>query len=482
MMRSASPAAPSPAPLSQLSARPELMAALTPDEMYCISGEALASIQLSALRMRFADLVGRISVLGRLAEEQRIRTIERIEDAARLLFPHSFYKSYPLTLIDNSRFDRLTRWLGGLTSLDLSGFDASGCQTIDDWIQALDAGTQVRVVHSSGTSGKLSFLPRGTPEIDAMAAAWPHGYAGFGDEPNNPLKGIENVPVLLPNFRRGGLGPVRMIDGLVRSIYGGREDMIVALHPGRMSADMLSLGGRLRAAEAKGERGALQLPTQLLARREAFLKELSEAPARRSAFFARVAEEFRGRRVVLLGNWAQHYDIASEALKKGISKVFSPDSLLMIVGGLKGRKLPDDYKDVISSYLGIETLRAGYGMSESVALHPACPQGNHHLQPFIVPFVLDPQSGAPLPRTGTQQGRYGFVDLLAQTHWGGFLSGDAVTLSWGDAQPCACGRSGPYVHAEIRRYTDIEGGDDKVTCAGAPEAHDKALSFLNGLA
>jgi hypothetical protein len=71
--------------------------------------------------------------------------------------------------------------------------------------------------------------------------------------------------------------------------------------------------------------------------------------------------------------------------------------------------------------------------------------------------------------------------LLAQTHWGGFLSSDAVTLSWGDEEPCLCGRSGPYVHSEIRRYSDIEGGDDKVTCAGAPEAHDKALAFLNEL-
>jgi hypothetical protein len=464
-----------------LSARPELMAALTPDEMYSMSGGTVASIQLAALRKRFGDLVGKIGVLARLAEEQRISAIENIEDAAPLLFPHSFYKSYPLMLIDNNRFDRLTRWLGGLTCFDLSTFDASACKTIDDWIQALDVETDVHVVHSSGTSGKLSFLPRGTPEIDAMAEAWPRGYTGFRDEPNNPLPGIENVCVLLPGFRRGGLGPVRMLDGVVRRIYGGREHMIVALHPGRMSADMLSLGGRIRAAEAKGERGVHELPPQLLARREVFLKEQSEAPARRSAFFARVAEEFRGRRVVLLGNWAQHYDIASEALKKGIANVFSPDSLLMIVGGLKGRKLPDDYRDVIKSYLGIEYLRAGYGMSESVALHPACPRGNYHLQPFIVTFVLDPASGVPLPRTGTQRGRYGFVDLLAQTHWGGFLSGDAVALSWGDTEPCACGRSGPYVHCEIRRYGEIEGGDDKVTCAGAPEAHDKALSFLNEL-
>lgn len=466
----------------QLAAAPELLAGLTPDQMYSMPHETIAAIQLAGLRKRFVDLVGRIGVLGRLAEEQKIDEIRSIEDAAVLLFPHSFYKSYPLSLLENNRFDRLTRWLDGLTSFDLSTFDASRCETIDDWIEALDRNTDVHVVHSSGTSGKLSFLPRGTPEIDAMAAAWPRGYTGFRDEPNNPLLGIEDMPVILPNFRRGGLGPVRMLDGVVRHVYGGREAMIVALNPGRMSADMLSLGGRLRAAESKGERGALQLSPTLLARRESFLKDQAEAPARRSAFFARVAEEYRGRRVVLLGNWVQHYDIAAEALGKGIADVFAPDSLLMVVGGMKGRTLPDNYKDVISSYLGVRNLRSGYGMSESVALHPACPQGHYHLQPFIVPFLLDPKSGVPLPRNGTRQGRYGFIDLLAQTHWGGFLSGDAVTLSWGDAEPCACGRNGPYVHAEVRRYSEIEGGDDKVTCAGAPEAHDNALSFLNELA
>lgn len=465
-----------------LSANPELLAGLTPDQMYTMLPETVAAIQLAGLRKRFGDLVGKIRVLERLAEEQNVSSINSLEDAAVLLFPHSFYKAYPLSLLENNRFDRLTRWLDGLTATDLSGFDASAYDTIDDWIDGLDRATDVHVVHSSGTSGKLSFLPRGTPEIDAMAAAWPNGYTGFNGEPNNPLTGIENTPVILPNFRRGGLGPVRMLDGVVRHVYGGREDMIVSLNPGRMSADMLSLGGRIRAAEAKGELGAMQMSPALLARREAFLADMAAAPARRSAFFARVAEQYRGRRVVLLGNWIQHYDIAAEALAKGISNVFAPDSLLMVVGGMKGRKLPDDYKDVISKYLGVKNLRSGYGMSESVALHPACPEGHYHLQPWIIPFLLDPKTGALLPRSGTRQGRYGFVDLLAQTHWGGFLTGDAVTLSWGDSEPCRCGRIGPYVHSEVRRYSEIEGGDDKVTCAGAPEAHDKALAFLNDLA
>jgi hypothetical protein len=34
------------------------------------------------------------------------------------------------------------------------------------------------------------------------------------------------------------------------------------------------------------------------------------------------------------------------------------------------------------------------------------------------------------------------------------------------------------VHAGIRRFTESEGGDDKITCAGAPDAHERAIEFI----
>jgi hypothetical protein len=117
-------------------------------------------------------------------------------------------------------------------------------------------------------------------------------------------------------------------------------------------------------------------------------------------------------------------------------------------------------------------------MTEVVAATRLCPGGHYHLPSWHVPFLLDPDSGKVLPRTGTGTGRYGAFDLNAQTYWGGFLTGDEVTLSWGDQNPCVCGRIGPYLHQGLRRYTEKEGGDDKITCAGAPEAHDKAIEFV----
>jgi hypothetical protein len=69
------------------------------------------------------------------------------------------------------------------------------------------------------------------------------------------------------------------------------------------------------------------------------------------------------------------------------------------------------------------------------------------------------------------------MDLLPDSYWGGLVTGDQVTLG-GFGTPCNCGRRGPYVHPEISRYSDLKNGDDKINCAGAPEAHDRAIEFL----
>lgn len=461
---------------------PERLHDLSLTELYSISATDVERIQLEALNKRFNDLVGKVAMLGRLADEQKITGFSRIQDAGPLLFPHSHYKSYSLSVLETGRFDRLNRWLGGLTSIDLSQLDLEGVDTIDAWIDALDAQTPIRVIHSSGTTGKLSFLPRTAIENRRAAIGFQRAYEGFADEPNAPLIGLKDCPYIVPTYRKGAMGLSRSVQNLICNLYDGDESMVLTLSPGRMSADMLSLSGRIRVAESKGEAGRLQISPALLARRVEFLKEQAEAPSRRQAFFEDLAQRLGGRRVILSGNWSMLYDVAAEAQKRGLTNIFAADSFLFVAGGLKGRDLPADYREVIQQVLGIPEIRSGYGMSEMPQMMPACPLGAHHIQPHCVPYLLDPNTGQQLPRTGQQTGRFGFIDLMAETYWGGFLSGDEVTINWGDQERCACGRIGPYILPAIRRYSEQEGGDDKITCAGAPEAHDKALDFLTGLA
>ena len=119
-------------------------------------------------------------------------------------------------------------------------------------------------------------------------------------------------------------------------------------------------------------------------------------------------------------------------------------------------------------------------MSEAASgITRMCPAGRYHIPPNIMPYVIHPQTGAVLPRAGVQTGRFGFIDIAAQLRWGGFLSGDEITLNHGDTAPCACGRRGAYIDGEIRRYSEMEGGDDKITCAGTAQAYNEFMDFVS---
>ena len=105
-----------------------------------------------------------------------------------------------------------------------------------------------------------------------------------------------------------------------------------------------------------------------------------------------------------------------------------------------------------------------------------CENNHYHIAPWIIPFVLDPDTSAILPRTGSVTGRFAYYDLLPDTHWGGFVTGDEVTMTFDRA--CGCGREGPYIDATIARYSEMRGGDDKISCAASAEAHEEAMDFL----
>jgi hypothetical protein len=77
---------------------------------------------------------------------------------------------------------------------------------------------------------------------------------------------------------------------------------------------------------------------------------------------------------------------------------------------------------------------------------------------------------------GVQTGRAAFFDLMPDSYWGGVVTGDEITVDWAC---CECGLATAHIDPTIERYSERRGGDDKITCAAAEEAHDDALIFLN---
>ena len=107
-----------------------------------------------------------------------------------------------------------------------------------------------------------------------------------------------------------------------------------------------------------------------------------------------------------------------------------------------------------------------------------CEEGRLHLPPWAIPFILDADTSELLPREGTQVGRAAFFDLAVNGTWGGLITGDRVEIDWNE---CPCGRTTTHLSEDITRFSEAQGGTDKITCTATPEAHDDALDFLTSL-
>jgi hypothetical protein len=87
-------------------------------------------------------------------------------------------------------------------------------------------------------------------------------------------------------------------------------------------------------------------------------------------------------------------------------------------------------------------------MSEMTTAFIETETGNFHIPPWIIPFVLDPESGEAKPQGGVQTGIAAFMDLTSQTYWGGLITADRITVSW---EQSPCGRTTPFILPNIER-------------------------------
>lgn len=448
--------------------------------MHSVPRAELEELQRRAMRIRFAQHRQSIGIVRKLADRLGIGDVADFDDVVPMLLPHTAYKAYPAVLIDNKRFDLLTIWLDNLTSHDLSHVDTAGCQGLDDWIERLDAQTPLEVITSSGTTGTISIIPKDKHGAREGMVLWKIClFQTFGIEPTEDQLNPQ-VDVIWPNYANGKLGHLRIANMIRRGFTGGDESKFHALYPGAIDTDLMFLASKMRAAASRGELDKLVIDPPLAARKDEFIAMQLRQPLDLEEFFAAITEKLKGKKVFMLGTYNLMYDVAKAGLDRGIRAVFAPDSAILTGGGSKGFVLPDDHMDVIAEFLGVEHIQEGYGFSEQSAFHWGCSEGRYHVQPWVIPFILDPQTSDPLPRTGRQTGRAAVYDVLLQAHWGGAISGDEVTIDW-DLQ-CPCGQSSVAFEHAIMRYSEKQGvEDDRITCAATHEVHNEAIDFMKGV-
>jgi hypothetical protein len=449
-------------------------------QMHTIGRRELEELQRQAMGVRFQQHRESIEILRKLADRLEIKALAKFNDVVPLLFSHTAFKSYPAALIDKKRFDLMTKWLDKLTSYDLSRVDTNGCNSIDEWIDRLDQQTPLEVITSSGTTGTLSIIPKDKRGAEEGMQIWKIClFQTFGKEPTEQQL-HPSVEVIWPNFASGKLGHLRIASMIRRGFTGGDETKFHPLYSGAVETDLMFLASKMRAAASRGELDRLEIDPALAARKDEFIAMQARQPQELDAFFVRITEELRGKRVFMIGTYGLMYDIAKAGLERGIKEVFAKDSAILTGGGMKGIVLPADFMDVITEFLGVDRIQVGYGFSEASTFHWACEEGRYHVMPWVIPFVLDPNTSEPLPRTGRQTGRAAVYDILIKAHWGGVISGDEVTIDWDLV--CPCGRTSVAYENDIMRYSEKEGvEDDRITCAATHEVQNEAVDFMKSV-
>lgn len=441
-----------------------------------IPRQDLEALQFEGLKQRFETLRSQIPMLEKLANKQDIQGFESIDDVVPLLFEHTMYKSYPPALLEKGRFADINRWMSKLTTYDLTEIDVSGCECIDDWMELMDNESPLKLSHSSGTSGVMSFLPVSKTESDRFGHMMSvQVLQKFGDLAPDENEDRE-IYCITPYFRSGGSAHLRNNDNTVKFVVGS-EDNLIAAYPVRMSSDVLYLAAKIRAASARGELDRLEISPSLLKRKKEFEQLEAQMPEHLEQFLEESVERLKGKRLYFAGTWNLLHSMAEKQLAKGNEKMFASDSIIISGGGAKGMTPPENWQEDVCRFMGIDRLGGGYAMSEVLAQNLMCEHGHFHISPVLIPFVLDPETSKPLPRKGKVTGRAAFYDLGAETHWGGFISGDEITVNWDE--PCPCGRTSAYIEGPIERFSDKKGGDDKITCAATEGAHKEAMDFLN---
>ncbi len=430
-----------------------------PDDAYNRPVAELRELQLEAAQALFAERCEQIPLVKKRADDAGIASIDSFQDLVPLLFAHTVYKSYPQSFFDNGRWDRMLQWLDTLSVADVKNVDVSGVTNVDEWLERLwDAGHAV--IATSGTTGKCSFLNHtmGDREMKWRHArhtvAWPFVCA------NN------DRPVFW-------LGPIQGRQSSVEAAIGnarnfGKPGSTFALSQEPLLISEVSEMAAMRNKLAKGT----ATPDEIAA----FETKASAKGARMREDLRNFADQIFAHRhepIFLTGLWAQHMMIIERARELGIGDgEFHPQSVVSAGGGIKGIKLPDDYKEQVDRFYGNVVRFAAYGMTELAQTLPRCEAGRYHVAPGLIMLPLD-ATGEKLITAADAGGqpveaRFAFLDLLFEGRWGGLITGDKVTVDFSDK--CPCGRHGPTLLDTIGRYVQ-PGQDDHIGCAGTIDAY-----------
>lgn len=422
--------------------------------------ERARQMRRQALLLAHDHYRAHIPAYRRLAEEERIGALDTLDPIIeRMMSTDDLFKSYRQQWLDDGDFAAMTNWIAELHHRPLA-LDVSGVDTIDGWVERLEAA-DVRPVYSSGTSGTFSFIPRDVASLARVRTA-STGYLlpqllydRIGGSLERLLVGVAAQWLTPEPFERmlRAVSP-RSYDGIFLDFRQGRTGMQAI---GREAAPVFRrrtflYDGDLSAATlrsvARGPRSDRD--------RDNIARLQEETVSKRETNYNRILDAMRlsiadRRKVFMFGVPFQLKELCEHALQTGREMRVRDGSMVLFGGGWKsysGERIPrPELMQLVADAFGIPEVRVveGYSMTEINVMMVRCVHGRFHIPPIVEPVIFDEEL---LPVAGADlRGTLGFLDPLASAYPGFVISGDEVHLV---DSPCPCGLLGPAV-TEIGR-------------------------------
>ena len=373
-------------------------------------------------------LYHRICELNKIAPE----TIASKNDLKKIpLLPDAFFKDYP----EGKSF---LNWLKTIFTGSLpKPVFTTDAPSHDEIIEEFNKkGT--RIMFTSGTSGRFSFIPRDTRSWNRVKYSAMKSVIDLMDY--NP---DDQVILLIPDPRQTNL-TIASLFGIAYDLYNP-ANIHVALDL-KITTQFL----RMQRDETIG------IKEKIKAKALSTISPLMQRTSDLRIIHLLEQIEREGKRANIAGPpfWL---DRIMERMKKEGKSVHLPESQILTGGGWKAeenKRTPEEtFRKKVEEVLGIPEQRYHdvYAMSECSSVFLSCEGHYKHIPPVIVPFVLDEDLN---PIGYDQVGRFAFIDPLPESYPGFIITGDRVKI----LERCpVCNREGPVLDVEVTRLPGVEG-------------------------
>jgi long-chain-fatty-acid---luciferin-component ligase len=401
------------------------------DDYHAYHPEKIAEMRLRAIREAFAHHYENNLFYQKLCKERDVTPadIKTEDDLHKIpLIPDTFFKNYP-----SEEPQQLYEWLYAVSSVDIGEFDFSG-KKIQDFLRWAETRLNGVVNHSSGTTGKFSFMFRDELTSKRMFFAADKTLLFSIVPPRDDAHFIYPGPTRTHlTIGRWIAEGTRIFPGDRRHFLTDRELSIDILRI--MSGHVSGVGDRFKLMVIKKamEKGQLRLINML--------KEMDK----------------KGQQVYMLSFPYQIYDLMKKMEEAGVYlNLGESDSVILTGGGWKiyeDRKVSvDEFAKRVEEFFGVpqDHYRDLYGMSEMNGIALDCRHRHKHLSPWIYPMVLDEENN-PLPFG--EVGRFAFLDPAAHSYPGFMMTGDQVKI----LEECpSCSLQGMVIRGDISRMAGAE--------------------------